>query len=162
MLLAADASFTDNTPQLNISLGTDEQLQIVSNGSSYELSLTGGAWSGIDDANVSGKGTSTLTVSLSGETAFTSGIEIDDSGSSGGDAVVFADSGTNIYTNSFGIDLANAAATSMSFSGNTTFVGGTGLRPRSMGLAITACTWPRQRLHERGQRSVSTTCRISA
>lgn len=114
------STFTDNGTTLNLSLQTNEALSIVSAGSDYSLTLTGGTWSGTDDANVAGNGTNTLTVTSAGIAAFTTGISIADSGT--GSSVTFADSGTNFYSNNFTINLTDSPAIpAISFTGTSDF-----------------------------------------
>ncbi len=121
------ATFSDSGTTLTLALATDEQLSIVSTGTSYSLSLGGtGIWSGADDANVTGNGSNTLTVTSAGISALTSGIDIADSSSGGGDSVDFSDSLASGYANSFVISLTNsssgAATPGLAFSGSTSFV----------------------------------------
>ena len=114
------ATFTDAAPTLNLVLGSNQQAAIISTGSTYQLSLNTGSWSGNDDTNVAGNGSSTLTVTNAGLGAFTTAINITDTGSTGGDSVTFNNS--SAYVNSFSIQLTNSAATNgLAFSGNTTF-----------------------------------------
>ena len=120
------ASFADSGTSLSLVLGTNENVAITSTGSTYSLSLGAtGTWSGTNDTNVTGNGSSTLTVTNSGLTAFTAGINITDAGSGGGDAVVFNDSTTSTYANSFSITLVNsssgASTPGLAFNGATTF-----------------------------------------
>ena len=92
------AVFTDAVPTLNLALLANDHLGIVSTGNSYILSLGAShTWSGTNDANVTGNGTSTLTVTAAGITAFNSTINISDSGSTGGDSIVFNNSEPNGY-----------------------------------------------------------------
>jgi hypothetical protein len=109
-------------------LGTNEKVAIVSNTTSYTLSLgTGQTWSGTNSADVTGNGSQSLTVTSAAITAFSSGISIADSGSTGGDAVAFNDSSTNPYANGFNITLSDsssgASTPGLSFSGASTFSG---------------------------------------
>ena len=128
----APATFLEAGATLNLVLGTNAQLAIVSTGTSYNLSLGGtGTWSGTNSANVSGNTLSTLTVTSAGISAFTTGITIGDAGSGGGDAVALNDSSANAYTNNFAITLANSSngpsSPGLSFTGNSTFSGGAGV-----------------------------------
>ena len=47
----AAATFTDNSPSLNLGLNTDSQVTVVSTGTTYQFTLASGIWSGINDAN---------------------------------------------------------------------------------------------------------------
>src|SRR5262249_9004270 len=60
----APATFAESGTQLNLDLNTaSEAVSIVSNGTSYTLTLNGtNIWSGTNSANVTGNGTATLTV----------------------------------------------------------------------------------------------------
>src|SRR6516164_3225980 len=98
------ASFTDASPALNISLDASDAVGIVANGTTYTFNLTSGTFSGTDNANVSGNGTSTLTV----QKAVFNQVSLTDGG--GGTSVTFNDSGSNTYDSSFSIALTNAAA----------------------------------------------------
>jgi hypothetical protein len=117
------ATFADNAATLNLVLNhANTNVAIVSNGTSYTLTLTGDTWSGTNDANVTGNGTATLTVTAAGIAAFTNHVSLVDS-TAGGDGVTFNDSGANSYANNFNINLSNAAAGSISFNGTTSFSG---------------------------------------
>src|SRR5688572_26936977 len=50
------ATFSEAGVNLNLDLTASESVGIVSAGSSYTLSLTGGNWTGSNSANVSGNG----------------------------------------------------------------------------------------------------------
>src|SRR3954468_5311456 len=56
------AAFTDSTPALTLALAANDAVGITANASTYTLNLTAGTWSGTNDINVTGSGTSTLTV----------------------------------------------------------------------------------------------------
>lgn len=118
------ATFADIAPTLHITLQANEAIQIASNANSYAITLASGTWSGPNDGNVSASG-ATLTVTSTGQIAFSTGIDItDDSGSGGGTgtSVSFIDSGFNAYLNNFTIDLHNSPAfPGLAFSGNSSF-----------------------------------------
>jgi hypothetical protein len=115
----APATFTDNAPTLNLVLNVaNVNAAIVSNGTNYKLTLTGDTWSGTDDANVTGNGTATLTVTSAGITAFTNGISLADSAA--GTSATFNDSGANSYANNFMLALDMGSA-GISFNGASRF-----------------------------------------
>jgi len=88
----APATFAVSGTTLDLVLGTSEKVAIVATSTpSYSLTLTGGTWSGTNSTDVTGNGTSSLTITSAGITAFSTGIDITDSGSTGGDAVAFND-----------------------------------------------------------------------
>ena len=123
------ATFADVGSTLNLGLQTNEKLSIFSMGSAYQLSLSApNTWSGTNDANVSGNGSGTLTVTSAGISAFTTAISISDASSAGGDAVVFADSQAAGYFNPFILTLSHsssgASTPGLAFSGNTSFSSG--------------------------------------
>ena len=99
------ATATDNSPVLNIQLGTGAQVGIVSlSNYTYELTLASGDWSApTSDSLVSGDGTPVLTISGTGINLFVGGINIGDTSSSGGDAVAFNDSVDTFYYDPFNI-----------------------------------------------------------
>ena len=115
------ATFTDNSPTLNLVLATNDQVAIASTGTAYTLTLASDTWTGTNGANVSGNGTSTLTVTSAGLAAFTTGITITDTGSAGGDSVTFVDSQASAYFNNFHLTLTNSAATGLAFNGTSAF-----------------------------------------
>src|SRR5208337_1751879 len=124
----APATFAASGTTLDLVLGTSEKVAIVSGTTSYTLSLgTGQTWIGTDSADVTGTGSASLTVTSAGITYFSTGIDITDSTSTGGDAVAFNDSTTNPYANNFIIDLtessSGASTPGLSFSGTSTFSG---------------------------------------
>ena len=126
------AAFAEAGTTLSLVLGTNEKVDIVSTGPTYTLALTSGTWSGTDNANEAGNGTSRLTVTSPGITAFTTGLDITDTGSAGGDAVTFdASQLVRAYTNNITIDLthssAGAGTPGLAFLGHTTFANGVGL-----------------------------------
>ena len=90
------ATFADNGTTLNLILNkASTNVALVSNGSSYAFTLTGDTWSGSNDANVTGNGTATLTVTSAGIAAFTSKIGITDAAAR--TSVTFNDSGAKTY-----------------------------------------------------------------
>ena len=120
---------------MNLALSTNEQVAIVSTGSTYQLSLASSTWSGTNDTKSTGTGTNTLTVTSAGISALTSGINITDTGSSGGDGVAFGDASTGGYANSFVITLANSTA-GVAFSGPSSFAGAASLTVTSTGAIV--------------------------
>ena len=114
---------------LDLVLGTSEKVAIVSSTTSYTLSLgTGQTWTGTDSADVAGNGLQSLTVTSTGINDFSTGIDITDSGSTGGDAVAFNDSATNPYANNLHSSplrqsSSGASTPELSFSGTSTFSG---------------------------------------
>lgn len=116
----APATFADVAPNLNLALDANENVAIVSTGAQYSLTLTGGNWTGTDNANVTGNGTATLTVTAAGLAAFS---DINLSDTAAGVSVDFNDSGANLYSDNFTIELDNGALlpTSVRFSGATHF-----------------------------------------
>ncbi|MGO9107593.1 MAG: hypothetical protein ACLP9L_00020, partial [Thermoguttaceae bacterium] len=124
----APATFAASGTTLDLILGTSEKVAIVASSTpSYSLALTGGTWNGSDSADVTGTGSASLTITSAGITAFSTGIDITDSGSTGGDAVAFNDSTTNPYANNFIIALNNsssgASTPGLSFTGASSFSG---------------------------------------
>src|SRR5262249_54834791 len=90
------ATFGDGGQTLLIQLATDEQLSIVSNGSSYALTLGAvGTWSGTDSAYVAGNGLQTVTVTSAGQSRYVSGTHIFDDTIATGQSVRLLDSGAN-------------------------------------------------------------------
>jgi hypothetical protein len=120
---AATFAESDGGKQLNLGLVTNQQLSVVSLGTSYTFTLASGdTWSGTADANVT-TSNNVLTVTAAGIGAYTSGIVVGDGGSTGGDSVSFLDSGTKSYTNELFITLGHSASPGLSFSGNSTLSG---------------------------------------
>src|SRR4051812_41484886 len=64
------ATFAESGSTLNLTLNTaNEAVAIVANSNNtVTMTDTGGTWSGTNSANVSGNGTTTLTISAAGET----------------------------------------------------------------------------------------------
>ncbi|MDG2012221.1 MAG: hypothetical protein P8J33_01865, partial [Pirellulaceae bacterium] len=122
-MLAAD--FFHAGDQLFLELNdSNQKVTAVSLGTTYQLSLDVGQWSGSNDAFVSGAGTSVLTVSNVGRSQFES-IRIDDNAAANG--VMFGDSGSNSYTEDFIVFLDRMDAGEISFVGETRFEGDAGL-----------------------------------
>ncbi len=124
----APATFAVSGSTLDLVLGTSEKVAIVSSTTSYTLSLGADqTWTGTNSADVTGNGLQSLTITSAGITAFSTGIDITDSTSTGGDAVAFNDSTTNPYANNFIITLNNsssgASTPGLSFTGASTFSG---------------------------------------
>ncbi len=114
------ASFLDANPTLSIDLNAaSENVALVSNGTSYTLTLNGAnTWTGANTANVTGHGTGTLTVTAAGLAAFNT-VNITDSAS--GCAVTFGNSGANAYSDDFNIMLDNSPAGQITFNGASSF-----------------------------------------
>jgi hypothetical protein len=124
----APATFTDNGTTLNLVLNNaNTNVAIISagtgSGGGYFFTLTNDTWSGTNDSNVTGSGTSILIVPPTGIAAFTNQISVVDAAP--GDSVTFDNSGTLAYANNFNINLSNAAAGPITFKGTTTFSSGT-------------------------------------
>ena len=84
---------------LDLVLGTGEQVAIVSDTWSSAFSLgTGQTWSGTNGGYVSGSGLQSLAITSTGLTDFSTGIDIADTGSSGGDGVALDASGARTRT----------------------------------------------------------------
>ncbi len=122
----AAATFIDNSPSLSITLNTNAQVAISTTGTSYQFTLVSGLWGGTNDANLTGSGSSTLTVTSAGISAFTSSIQISDAGGSGGNSVIFADSGTAAYLNDFDLSLSKTSD-NLAFNGSSAFTGVNGI-----------------------------------
>jgi hypothetical protein len=106
---AAPAVFSEAGGTLNLDLNqANEAVTIVSNGTSYDLTLTGTKWAGTDSANVSGNGNAKLTVTAAGIAAFGTGINLTDSGAAA--SVTFGDSKGNAYANVIGVVLDSGSA----------------------------------------------------
>ncbi|MDG4549954.1 MAG: IPTL-CTERM sorting domain-containing protein [Candidatus Contendobacter sp.] len=126
--VAKAATFTEAGIQLNLDLNTaSEAVAIVANASTYTLTLTGGTWSGVDSANVTGNGTATLTVTAAGIAAFDT-VSLTDSAT--GTAATFNNSGVNTYSDTFDITLDNAAG-AITFNGNSVFAGTASIAART-------------------------------
>ncbi len=114
------ATFLETGSTLMLELATNEQLGIVSHGTSYTFSLGDtGTWAGADSARATSQnGTPTLSVTPVGLAAL-SGISIVDSGA--GASVRFEDSGANTYSNNFSVLLDKGGAESVMVSGAADF-----------------------------------------
>ncbi|MGE3817822.1 MAG: FG-GAP-like repeat-containing protein [Isosphaeraceae bacterium] len=138
----APARFSVSGDVLNLVLDDNERLGVVSKGTSYALALSGGStWSGTNNANVTGNGSATLTVTAAGIGTFTSGIVINDNdATTGGTAVAFNDSGTYAYSNPFNVILnrssTGASTPGLSFTGRSTFAGAAGLNASASGDVV--------------------------
>ncbi len=104
----APATFAAASGTLDLVLGLNEKVAIVSGTTSYTLSLGNGqTWNGDNSADVTGNGLQSLTVTSTGITAFSTGIDITDSTNTG-DAVAFNDSTGQTYANNFMIALGQS------------------------------------------------------
>ncbi len=122
----APATISDSgTAALSIDLGINENLAIVSNGTSYTFSSNQNftANSGTDPANqgsaFSGLGSTSLQLTNTGVAQYGTAINIMDAGA--GDTVTFNNSGVNAYANNFNVTLSNAGAGTITFNGNSSF-----------------------------------------
>jgi autotransporter-associated beta strand protein len=104
-------------------LASSENLLITTGGSSYTMTLTGGIFSGTNSANVTGNGTTTLTVTSAGIAAYISGIAITDPSAESATLVYFGGLSSNAYANSFNVTLTLATDVVI-FGGNTYFASG--------------------------------------
>ena len=133
---ASTAIFTDSGATSNLALGNNDSVAVVSTGPTYSLSFgTTGTWSGTNDANVTGNGTNTLTVTSRRHQRVTTAINITDTRSAGGDAVSFGNSLSSGYANNFVISLANSTFGS-AFTGNSTFTGSSSLTATASGAIV--------------------------
>ncbi|HUY90682.1 MAG TPA: DUF4214 domain-containing protein [Pirellulales bacterium] len=112
------AAFSEVGGNLIVNLAANEAVGVAATGAdAATLTLTGGTWSGTDDANVSGNGTATLTVAH--ESAFGL-VDVSDSGTA--TSVAFNDSGANAYATSFTIGLHDSPAIpGLAFNGTSSF-----------------------------------------
>ncbi|MCL4207963.1 MAG: hypothetical protein KJ000_36210, partial [Pirellulaceae bacterium] len=125
------ASFAEAGAMLILTLDVaSENVAIVSNGTSYTLTGTSN-WTGTDSANVTGNGTTTLTVTTAGLAEFDT-INILDASVSG-TSVTFDDSGVNAYSDHFTITLDDAGAGPITFSGASSFSGSNTLSASTTG-----------------------------
>jgi autotransporter-associated beta strand protein len=133
------AAFSESGATLNLVLGADESLSILSTPSdTYRFMLTtGGTFSGTNNAHVIGNGTNLLTVTSAGKTALDT-IRITDSAAVAN--VLFADSGGNAYSDNFLLDLDNAGTT-VTFQGNSSF-GTSNLAVTTLGNIVLAGVSP--------------------
>jgi hypothetical protein len=122
----APATVSDGgTAALKIVLGANENLAIVSDGTSYTFTSNKNftAASASNPANgttaFSGFDTMNLTLTSAGLAQYATGVNISDAGANA--TVTFNDSGTNSYANNFTISLTNVAAGAITFNGKTDF-----------------------------------------
>lgn len=114
-------TFAESGATLTLTLSAvNESVSIVSNGTSYTFT-SNNLWSGTNSANVTGNGTTTLTVTTAGLAAF-SQISITDAAVAG-TRVTFNNSGANAYTDNFDIVLDDPGAGQITFNGTTSFTG---------------------------------------
>ncbi len=112
------ATFAEAGTLLNIDLNTsNENVSIVSAGTSYAITLSGGAWVGTDSTNVMGSGTNLLTITTDGIAAFDT-INLTDSAT--GVGATFVDSGINSFTDNFNIAL-DSGPSAVQFNGASSF-----------------------------------------
>ena len=123
---ASDASFSVVNSTLILTLTTNGMTTtIASQGTSYTFVLPPGKfWGGTNSAAVIGNFTGILTVTSSGISTLTNGIVVNDTGNN--QALVFADSASSTYSNSFNVVLGNPGGT-IAFNGKSTFVGAASL-----------------------------------
>ncbi len=111
---------------LTISLATDEDLAVVSNGTTYsfssDMNFTKGVVANVGDFSAFG-GTS-LTLEASGLARYNT-VSVVDSGTNS--TVTFSNSGGNKYADQFTVLLANASAGAITFNGATAFDGSNSL-----------------------------------
>ncbi len=133
------ATFSESGPTLDLILGLDETLTVVSTPSdTYSFTLGSGAiWNGADSVRISGQGTSVLTVTAAGKAALDT-IRLTDSAAV--TSVTFADSGGNLYSDRFSIVLDNASTT-VSFQGESNF-GTAGVTVATLGPIIVSGASP--------------------
>lgn len=119
-------SFVENGNAITIDLNVASQVvTIVSTGSTYTLTLSGGAtntWTGTTSANVTVSG-SILTITAAGKTAFNT-FNITNSQTANG--VTFNTSSANPYSDNFNITLNNTAG-AITFNGTSSFDGSNAL-----------------------------------
>ena len=108
---AGAATYTDGGGAITIDLGADDAVEVLSNGTSYDLTLDGGTWSG-SAPGVTGNGTATITVPAD---AYLS-LVFTDSGA--GAQLTFGDSVANAFSDVLfvlfdqggSVDIANPVA----------------------------------------------------
>ncbi len=127
------------TSGLSIALAPNENLAVVSSGSTYtfssNLDFTNGGVANTGDFSSFG-GTS-LTLNASGIARYTTAIDITDtSGASANDTVTFNDSGVNSYANNFNVALTNSAAGAIAFNDATRFTGSNALSASTSDLIV--------------------------
>ena len=113
------------TTTLSLALDANEQLAIVSQGTSYTFTSSNSTFTTIsatDPANqataFSGFTTNTLTLTAAGIAQYST-INVTDAAA--GASVVFDDSGINAYNASFSVQLTDPAAGDITFNGNSNF-----------------------------------------
>ncbi|MCH2183775.1 MAG: Ig-like domain-containing protein, partial [Mariniblastus sp.] len=130
-------NFFASDDQLLLELNNpNQQITATSEGSHYTFTLNDGFWFGNDSSFVSGSGTSQLTVTNAGRSQFTE-IRVDDNAA--GSSFRFADSGNQVYTEQFVIQLDRMDAGDISFRGTTRLSGNAGITAsttRSISLAV--------------------------
>ena len=120
LLANSVATFSDSaTTSLALSLGAGQVASFTSSGTSYAITLNSGQWSGTNDGNVTGNGTSNLTVTSAGIAAFTAGIDL--TGSNSANGAIFASSGASVYADSLSISLTGSSGAGLVFNGSTSF-----------------------------------------
>ena len=132
---AANFSESGTTLNLNLSLSNDI-VSVLSQGRSYVFTLAATTWSGTNSANVSGNGTSTLTVSSAGITAFTTGITLTDNGNPGGSSLIFANSGANFFSNNLNVILPHGTSVTFDVGANVRFTGPSALTAYATGTLL--------------------------
>ncbi len=122
----APATLSDGgTAALSIAIGANENLAIVSNGSSYTFTSNQAftSTSAADPANqaaaFAGFGGQSLTLTSTGLAQYATGINIVDTGANA--TVTFNDSGANGFGNNFNVSLSNAGAGTIGFHGKSSF-----------------------------------------
>ncbi|MFN9198560.1 MAG: beta strand repeat-containing protein, partial [Planctomycetaceae bacterium] len=134
----ANAMFGETGTTLNITLASNQQLTVQATSTGYSLSLAGNSltnnWSGTADSYVSASG-STLTISAAGKSHFTGGLVIANATGNTNTAVLFADSGSNLYSTPVSVTLGNSPG-AVSFSGNTGFSQASGVNVTSSGPIV--------------------------
>ena len=114
------ATYSQAGSTLTAALAPNQTVTLKALASTETLTLSSGAWNG-NVTGVTGNGDATLTVTPAGGSFNT--IQITDSGTNAGDAVTFADSGTDTYANSVQVSLTSAGAGAIVFNGVTSFTG---------------------------------------
>ena len=118
------ATFSQTGSTLSAALAPNQTVTLSALASTERLTLSSGVWSG-NVTGVTGNGTGTISVTPAGASFNT--IQITDSGTNAGDAVTFADSGTNTYPDSVQVSLTSAGAGPIVFNGATSFTGASAL-----------------------------------
>ncbi len=122
------AAVSDSGTDLTISLEANENLAVVSNGSTYAFTsntfFSNGGVSSTGDFSTFGSFSLMLTLQASGLTRYST-VNIVDGGSTA--TVTFNTSGANTYTDSFNVVLDHASAGAITFNGATVFAGSNSL-----------------------------------